>query len=227
MKTTLLALLALSSAALANPEIASIIAQEYGAATSDGILLLQSGASTAEPQQWHVYARDPFRAGEIVRAELSQQGRSWGAKPGGAGTNLLQATPAGVIPFSRVKFRSSEVRGIASRAAVDAKTSFAAIEYQLAVNNPDGAPEWGLALLDTAGVEVGFLLISAETGAINHQQWGGQTVAAPEATGKRAPGEKGARAAQEVKNAARHAWNWTDGARQETKSFFKKLFSRD
>lgn len=225
MKSTLFALLAFSSAALANPEIANIISQEYGAATYDRIVLLQSAASAAEPQQWSVYAGDPFRPEELVRADLTQQGRSWVAKPNGAGTKLLRAMPPAPIPFSRVKFRSSDVRGVAARAAVESKTTFATIEYQLAVSTENGAPEWGLALLDSAGAEVGFLLVSAETGTINHQQWSNQTPAANAPTAS--TGDKGARAAQEMKETARRAWNWTDNARKETKSFFKELFRRN
>ena len=229
MKSTLLILLSLSSAAFANPEIANIIAQEYGAATSEGIVLLQSAASAAEPQQWYVFARDPFRSGELVKADLTIQGRSWVPKPAGAGEGVLRSTPPGVIAFSRVKYRSSDVRGIAARAAVAAKTTFATIEYQLAVNQPNGAPEWGMALLDASGVEVGFVLVSAETGAITMEQWASQVV--PSSGGlfskKTEPGSKGERAAQDVKESARRAWDWTDGARKETKSFFKELFSRD
>ncbi len=229
MKTTLISLLALSSVAFGNPEIANIIAQEYGAATSDGILLLQSAPSAAEPVQWTVYAQDPFRQGDLVRAELSQQGRSWVAKPNGAGDDLLRATPPAVIAFSRVKFRSSSVREIAARAAVEAKTTFATIEYQLAVNSPNGSPDWGLALLDKAGNEVGFLLISAETGIISMQQWSNAPSAASGGFfGSRSDegGDKGERAAQQVKETARRAWDWTDGARKETKGFFKELFRR-
>jgi hypothetical protein len=226
MKTTFLALFALTTASLANPEIANIITQEYGVAVSEGILLLQAPASAGEPVKWTVYARDPFRRGELLRSEIAQQNRSWTVKPAGAGDDLLRATPPATIGFSRVKVRSPEARGIAARAAVESKTTFATVEYQLACNNPAAAPEWGLALLNDAGLEVGFVLINAETGAITHQQWASQV-------GLLRPGEapqtgdKGARAAQDVKDAARRAWDWTDDARKETKSFFKELFRRD
>jgi len=225
MKNTLFALFAFTTASLANPEIANIVTQEYGAAVSEGILLLQAPASAGEPVKWAVFARDPFRSGELIKADIVQQGNSWSVKPAGADDDLLRATPPTTVAFNRVKYRSSEVRGIAARAAVDAKTSFATIEYQLACNKPGTAPEWGLALLDASGVEVGFLLVNAETGAITHQQWASQVAAAPKSSDE--GGEKGARAAQEVKEAARRAWNWTDGARKETKSFFKELFRRN
>jgi hypothetical protein len=224
MKTTLLAFFALCTASMANPEIANIMLQEYGVAVTEGILLLQAPASAGEPVKWSVYARDPFRARELIKADITQQGKSWTVKPSGADDGLLRARPPATIAFNRVKYRSAEARGIAARAAVEAKTTFATIEYQLACNKPGAAPEWGLALLDSAGVEVGFILVNAETGAITHQQWASQRPAAGQ--GSQA-GDKGAHAAQEVKDAARRAWNWTEGARQETKSFFKELFRRD
>jgi hypothetical protein len=58
MKASLLLPLFLASASLvqANPEIATVIDQEYGAATAEGILLLQSAPSAADPAQWSVYA---------------------------------------------------------------------------------------------------------------------------------------------------------------------------
>jgi hypothetical protein len=226
MKATLLALFSLTTVSLANPEIANIITQEYGVAVTEGILLLQAPAAAGEPVKWTVYARDPFRSGELLRSEISLKGNSWIVKPTGAGDRLLRTRPPATLAFSRVKVRSAEARDIATRAAALAKTPFASIEYQLACNNSAAAPEWGLALLNAAGKEVGFILMNAETGVITHQQWASQVGVLPTPSGVE-EGEKGAQAAQDLKDAARRAWRWTDDARKETKGFFKELFRRD
>lgn len=163
MKHALLASLLLSGSSLlhANPEIATVIDQEYGAATSEGIVLLQSAASAAEPEQWTVYARDPFRQGELVKAVVTIQNRSWAPRAAGAGSKLLGRVPAQVIPFNRIRYRTADARKIAQQQAVLARTNFITANYQLAANATTGAPEWGLALLDPKGAEVGFIVISA------------------------------------------------------------------
>ncbi|MCF7790006.1 MAG: hypothetical protein K9N47_28055 [Prosthecobacter sp.] len=228
MKTTLLFSLLLASATLshANPEIATVIDQEYGAATAEGILLLQSTASAAEPVQWSVFARDPFRPGELVRASLTLVNGAWAPKATGAGPKLLGRVPPMPIAFNRVRLRSSDVIKIAQRNAMLAKTNFVTASYQLAADAATGAPQWGLALNGTEGREVGFIVISAETGAVIHQQWNnglasnvpGGPVSAPE------PDGKGERAADNVKRAARNAWEWTGDTGLEVGHFFKRLF---
>ena len=231
MKTSLLFSLLLASASLshANPELATIIDQEYGAATAEGVLLLQSSASAADPTQWTVFARDPFRPGEIVRASLTFANGAWAPKAIGGGNDLLARVPPQVIAFNRIKLRSSDVLKIARQNAVLAKTNFVTASYQLVADAASGAPQWGLALNDTNGDEVGFIVISAETGAVIHQQWDnglasnvpGAPVAAPE------PGGKGERAADNVKRTARKAWQWTGDTGLEVGHFFKRLFRSD
>lgn len=222
-------LLAGSSLLHANPEIVTIIDQEYGAATSEGIVLLQSPASAADPTQWAVYARDPFRPGELVRATLTSERSGWAPKADGAGTKLLSRVPPQSISFNRIKYRSSDARKIAQQNAMLAKVNFVTAAYQLAANATTGSPEWGLSLLDTNGAEVGFIVISAETGAVVHQQWnnglssnvpGGPVTSSD-------PGSKGEKAAEDVRRAARRAWEWTGDTGLEVGHFFKRLFRGD
>jgi len=227
MKPALILSILLTASTLlrANPEIATIIDQEYGAATSEGVLLLQSPASPAEPNQWTVYARDPFRQGELVRAVLNVEQGRWAPKPNGAG-KLLNRVPPQPISFNRIRYRSAEVRKIAQQNAMLAKVNFVMASYQLAANATTGAPEWGLALQDTRGDEVGFIVISAETGAVIHQQWSNGLASndlngAVSANGPGTPGEK---AADNVKRSARRAWEWTGDTGLEVGRFFKRLF---
>ena len=227
MKTTLLLSFLLASAAVvrANPEIATVIDQEYGAATSEGILLLQSPASAGDPTQWVVYARDPFRPGELVRATLTTDKNSWLPKANGAGANLLTRVPPQPLAFNRIKFRTADALKVAQQTAMLAKTNFVTAAYQLAANVTTGAPEWGLALNDTNGAEVGFIVVSAETGAVVHQQWSKDL--ADNAPNTAPPGGKGERAADDVKKAARRAWEWTGDTGLEVGHFFKRLFKSE
>lgn len=227
MKTSFLLGLSLllvgASALRANPEIATVISQEYGAATAERIVLLQSSPTAAEPVQWTVFARDPFRPGELVRSSLTlTANNSWAPRADGAGGNLLGRVPTQPIPFNRVRFRTADARRIAQNNAALAKMNFISVQYQLAANATTSAPEWGLALLDTQGVEVGFVVISAETGAVLHQQWG-NNYAGPD-TELPAPGSKAERAADDVKATAREAWQWSSENGREVGRFFKRLF---
>jgi len=218
-------LLASASALQANPEIATMIDQEYGAATSEGIVLVQSTTAAAEPTQWSVYARDPFRQDELVRAKLTQDARGWAPSADGAGAKLLGRVPSQAIAFNRIKYRSADARRVAVQSATLAKANFVSVSYQLAANITTGAPEWGLALQDTAGAEIGFIVISAETGVVIHQQWGNAySTVAPGAPQLDSQGE---RAAEDVKRGARNAWEWTGDTGVEVGRFFRKLFTRE
>lgn len=217
-----LSLLASASFLHANPEVATVITQEYGAATADGIVLLQSAPAVAEPDQWMVYAMDPFRPGELVRSVLTLTNNSWAPKPNGAGAELLTRVPAEPIDFKRVRFRTADARRVAQESAVLSKTNFVSVQYQLAASAATGAPEWGLALLDVDGLEVGFIVVSAETGAVTHQQWG-NNYTDPTAT-LPPPGTKGEKAADDVRRTARQAWERTGETGVEVGRFFKRLF---
>lgn len=219
-------LLACATLAQANPEVATIIDQEYGAASSEGIVLLQSPASPADPTQWVVYVRDPFRVGELNRVVITANKSGWAPKADAAGSKLLSRVPPQTIAFNRIKYRSADARKIAQQNAMLSKTNFITVAYQLAANATTGAPEWGLALNDTKGTEVGFIVVSAETGAVIHQQWnngiqGGGYSDAP------APGSKGEKAAEDVRRTARKAWEWTGDTGVEVGRFFKRLFRSD
>lgn len=215
-----LLLLACSAAMLkANPEIPRAVAQSFGEKVADSLLLIKGTATTSEPVEWTAYARDAFRPEEVLRITLRMEAAQWKAAPAGAGTKVLTPQPPKTLDFSRLRLRSSEARAVAAKAAALAQTTFVTVDYQLAAQAETGVPEWGLALKDDTGYEVGFCVVSAETGALTFQDWTPLFATAPAA-----PPNEGERAAKAVKKTARKAWNWTDKARTETKNFFRELF---
>lgn len=203
----------------ANPEIPRAVAQSFGENVAGSLLLIKGTATTSEPVEWTAYARDAFRPEEVLRVSVRMEAAQWKAAPAGAGTKVLTPQPVRTLDFSRLRVRSAEARVVAAKAAALAQTTFVTVDYQLAANAETGAPEWGLALKDDTGYEVGFCVVSAETGALTFQDWTPRFATAP-AT----PPSEGERAAKAVKKTARKAWNWTDKARSETKNFFRELF---
>ena len=225
MKTCLLTLLLISAASLelrANPEIPRSVAQSFGEAVASGILLIKGTATTGEPSEWVAFSRDAFRPEEILRISVKMEGSMWKATASGAGSKVLSPAPSRKLDFSRVRQRSADARVVAAKAAALAQTTFATVDYQLASNEDTGSPEWGLALKDETGHEVGFCVVSAATGALVFQDWTPRFASAPSMAES-----EGERAAKNVKRAARKAWNWTDKARTETKGFFRELFRRN
>ncbi len=208
-----------NTAAEANPEIPRAVSQSYGEAVAKGILLLKGTATTAEPVEWTAYSRDAFRPEDILRISLKLEGPLWKAAPAGAGGNILSPVPPLTLDFTRLRYRSADARTVAAKAAALAQSTFVSVEYQLAANATTGAPEWGMALKDETGYEVGFCIVSGETGALSFQDWTPRVAA-----GGGAPQTEGERAAKAVKKTARKAWNWSDKARSETRSFFRELF---
>lgn len=209
----------------ANPEVPKAVAFGYGQALAENILLLKGEAERYEPTAWQVYARDAFRPGEQVRLLATLERGKWGVQPDGEATTLRRV-PVRVIDFSRVKERSSDALKVAQKAAELAQADFDRVGYQLATNAETGVPEWGLALLDKTGYEVGFCIVSAETGAILFQNWTPQ-VEKPGLMDRLRPQteeEEGEKAARAVKKGVRKAWDWTENAGKQTGNFFRELF---
>ncbi|MCW0218926.1 MAG: hypothetical protein OJI67_11445 [Prosthecobacter sp.] len=203
----------------ANPEVPIAVAQSFGTAVSESILLVKGSSTTAEPLEWVAYARDAFRPQDILRINVKMEGATWKATAAGAGTKILDRVPSRPIDFKKLLYRSADARVVAAKSAALAQTTFASIDYQLAANPETGTVEWGLALKDDTGYEVGFVVVSAETGAVSFQDWSPRVASSSDSEG-----DEGEKAAKAVKKAARKAWNWTDNARKETRGFFRELF---
>jgi hypothetical protein len=205
----------------ANPELPQAVARAFGDSVAAHILLVKGTATTAEPLEWTAYARDAFRPSDILRISIKPTGDTWVAAAAGAGTNILNPVPPQPIDFARVHYRSADARAVAAKAAALAQSTFVSVEYQLATAAGTGVPEWGMALKDDTGYEIGFCVVSAETGALTFQDWTPKYQSREAAEAEKADGEKAAKA---VKKAVRKAWNWTDNARKETRGFFRELF---
>jgi hypothetical protein len=206
----------------ANPEVLSAVGRQFGDSVQANVLLLKGSATVAEPEQWTAYARDTFRPREILRIQVQRENNVWTAAAAGSGTRVLDRAPGRPFDSQRLRVRSADARRAAAKAAVQAQAVFAGIDYQLAANPETGAPEWGLALRDDTGYEVGFVVVSAETGAVSFQDWTPRVRTTARNPADAAEG--GEQAAKTVKRAARRAWNWTDNARKETGNFFRELF---
>jgi hypothetical protein len=204
----------------ANPEVPVAISQSFGSAIAESIVLIKGSSTTAEPIEWTAYARDAFRPADILRISVKMEGPTWKASPAGAGTRILDRVPPMAIDFSKLLYRSADARVVAAKSAALAQTTFASIDYQLAANAETGTPEWGMALKDDTGYEVGFVVVSGASGAVSFQDWSPRV---PTSTVSD-ESDEGERAARAVKRAARKTWNWTDNARKETRGFFRELF---
>lgn len=228
------AILAPASARAANPDVGAAIVRQFGEAQLRNVVLVKASPNETDPIQWKVYSRDPYREGELLRTIATKMDGKWDAAPAGAG-KLLQRVPRLSLDFKRLKVDSKEARRIITEAARVEQVDFAKVEYQLAAHEQTGSPEWGLALQDATGYEVGFCVVSGETGALLSQDWTprytNSTAAA--ATGRKAKGKadtrtqgqkEGEEAAKRVKQGVRKAWDWTEEAGKKTGSFFRELF---
>lgn len=215
-----LASLAACDLAHANPEVLRAVGAQFGKSVQDQVILLRGSGTVAEPVDWTAYSRDAFRPQDILRIRVVLEGTQWKATAAGSGTRVLNPAPPRPLDAAQLRQRSSEARAVAGKAAALAKATFASVDYQLAANAETGAPEWGMALKDDTGYEVGFVVVSADTGAVIFQDWTPRVRTAAD----EADDGEGERAARAVKRTARRAWNWTDNARRETGNFFRELF---
>ncbi|MCB1224631.1 MAG: hypothetical protein KDK99_02360 [Verrucomicrobiales bacterium] len=214
-----------TQAAMAGPldGVVKAVSTEFGQAVATKLVLLKSGPTAMdEPTDWSVFALDPHRSGDLVKMTVTRGEAGWTAKAAGAG-DLLQRLPPRLLAMERVKVAPAEARRLAVQCAQLAQTSFASLEFQLATNGDTGRAEWALFLLDARGRELGFVVVSAETGAVMHQEFGGQVV--PQvASPNGADSDRGEEAARQVRRGVRKAWNWTEEAGRQTGSFFRELF---
>lgn len=209
--------------------VKSAILEAHGRAVLDGLLLLKGEGVGSEPMVWTAFAVDPHRKGDLVKlnVERSPGQSAWMVRSTGAG-NLLQRVPPARLDLARVKVGPMEALRAAQQGAALAKVPFVRAAFQLAAQAQTGVPEWALFLVDGAGKEVGFVVLSAETGAVTHQDFniqppkGARPVA--NAGDSADVGQRGEEAAKAVKDGMRKAWDWTEQAGRETKGFFKELF---
>jgi hypothetical protein len=208
----------------ANSDVGDAIVRQFGEAQLKNVVLVTASANEIDPVQWKVYARDPYREGELLLSIATKTGGQWDVAPAGAG-RLLKRVPPQRIDFKRLKTDSVQARRIAAQAASLAQVKFSKMSYQLAANESTGVPEWGLALLDETGYEVGFCVVSGQTGALVSQDWTPKFDPPPSPSRPMSQSEKeGAEAAKRVKQGARKAWDWTEDAGRKTGSFFRELF---
>ncbi len=200
------------------------VSAAFGKATAQAARLLKSERAKADPLVWLVFAEDAHRPTDLVKLRLERQPgtQAWVATSAGAG-QLLQRVPPARLDWARVKVGPAEARLTAEQGAKLAKAAFDQVEFQLATQPATGVPEWALTLYDAQGLEVGFVIVSGETGAVIHQDFTGPVPPVPRA--KNDPDvDSGEEAARAVKRGARKAWDWTEKAGKETKGFFKELF---
>jgi hypothetical protein len=221
--TSVIAIFSTSLTSAAVPEIAAALRQQYGQAHLQNVVLFRASPSTIAPIQWNVYSKDPYRPGELIRTTATLNGAQWVTSPSGAGSDLLQRTPPKTLDLTRVKIDSAAALDVAKKAAALAQATVAQAAYQLATNDSNLVPEWGIELRDATGFEIGFCVVSAETGALVHQSWTPKTAASTSKT-KSEPETEGEMAAKKVKKGVRKAWNWTEDAGKTTGSFFRELF---
>lgn len=206
----------------AMPDVGASIIKEFGEAQLRNVVLVKAAPNVADPVQWTVYSRDPYRPGEQLRTIATHINGAWTSSPAGAG-KLLPRVPAKPVDFARLKYSASQARQTLLQAAALAQVTVSKVDYRLAANDETGVPEWGLGVLDPAGIEIGFCIVSGETGALTFQDWTPRkdpAVAAKPST----PETDGERAAKNVKKSMRKAWNWTEDAGRQTGSFFRELF---
>ncbi len=205
-----------------NPEVGAAIVKQFGEAQLKNVMLVVAPADDDDPEEWIVYAIDPYRPGEQLRSRVTKKDGRWWASPDGAG-KLLPRLPRLPVDFKRLSVDARSVRRIVDREAEIAEVDYDTMSYQLAANDVTGAPEWGIALQDDTRREVGFCVVSGETGRIISVDW---TPKAGTVAAKSQPSaaQEGAEAAREVKKGVRKAWNWTENAGKKTGGFFKELF---
>lgn len=205
-----------------NATIGSAIVKQFGEAQLKNVMLVTAAATDDDPVVWTAYAIDPYRPGEQLRTRVTKENGRWWASPDGAG-KLLPRLPQLPVDFNRLAVDAKSARRLIDREAEIMDVDYDTMSYQLATNETTGSPEWGIALQDDEGVEVGFCVVSGETGRIISEDWtprAGTAVAkAPSSAA-----QEGAEAAKEVKKGVRKAWNWTENAGKKTGGFFKELF---
>jgi hypothetical protein len=219
---------ALAAQQLPLDPLKELVTRDFGAATSAGARLLKSEPVALEPASWNLFATDPYLPKELVKIRLTRSGEaptaSWIATAVGSG-RLLKRVPPLQLTWERVRISPLQARRIAADSSALARVPFTQAAFQLANNPQTNLPEWGLILSDERGQEVGFIVISAENGAVLHQDF--RRAEAPSDKRPRTPEEKGEAAADSVRQGMRDAWDWTERAGRTTGSFFRRLFRGD
>lgn len=115
-----------------------------------------------QPQEWKFYYLDPSARGGVRELTVANREVTSNRTPLRGFSDLGSRT---AINLSSLKIDSDRAFQIAEAQAVQRRIAFHWIDFSLKVA-ADGYPRWTLLLLDSMGVPLGSLEVSAETGAV-------------------------------------------------------------
>ncbi len=115
-----------------------------------------------QPQDWKFYYLDPSARGGVREITIANREVTSNRTPLRGFSDLGSRS---AITLGSLKIDSDRAFQIAEVQAIQRKIAFHWIDFSLRVA-VDGYPRWTLLLLDSMGVPLGSLEISAETGAV-------------------------------------------------------------
>ncbi len=115
-----------------------------------------------QPQQWIFFYLDPSARGGVKEVTISNREVLSVRTPLRGFSDLGSRPP---VNLESLKVDSDRAFQIVESEAIGRRISFHWVDYSLKVS-ADGSPRWTLRLLDSMGVFLGSLEISAESGAV-------------------------------------------------------------
>lgn len=145
---------------LSADEALRTVGREKGEPWLERLLVAVGTGGSPQPAQWVLSFQDAAARGGVREFVVSARGVTAESTP----VVPAGASPGSVLSAKNIKVDSSGAFVTANREAARAKLGFDSLNYRLRERN--GQPVWRVALFDPAGVEVGWLDVSARDASV-------------------------------------------------------------
>ncbi|MDF1656470.1 MAG: hypothetical protein P1U58_02590 [Verrucomicrobiales bacterium] len=135
---------------------------------SEDILGMVGFYGNPDPPQWLILTNVAEKTG-VLRESVFAKGKVVAERK----FKVLphQDLPRLPIPLKNLKVGSEDAFVVAEAAAVEKKTAFDSVHYQLRCREAGHEPVWMLSLINSSQVVVGVVYISANSGEVLRESW--------------------------------------------------------
>jgi hypothetical protein len=128
------------------------------------LALIAAREGTPEPERWHILVYDPASKETGLREIVVAGGRKVADRPISQFAERLAASD--VLPPDSVKIDSNQIEKLAMRYGSANRAMVSAMHFDLRKSGPESVPLWTVICLDSSGIELGKLIISATKGTV-------------------------------------------------------------
>ena len=128
------------------------------------VALIAGRDGTPEPERWYIVVHDPASAETGLREIVVANGKKVAERQLSQFAEKISASD--VLPPDALKVDSERVGKMAMKFGAVNSSMVSAMHFDLRKTGPESVPLWTVTCLDSSGVELGKLIVSASRGTV-------------------------------------------------------------